>query len=82
MPDGKPVGNIRYGTSSWTDKTLLASKRFYPADVDTPAERLRYYSERFPLVEVDSSYYALPSERNAVISRRLPRIRDLPKSTA
>ena len=67
MPDGKPVGNIRYGTSSWTDKTLLASGRFYPPDVDTPAERLRYYSERFPLVEVDSSYYALPSERNAAL---------------
>jgi uncharacterized protein YecE (DUF72 family) len=67
MPDGKPVGNIRYGTSSWTDKTLLASKRFYPADADTPAERLRYYSGRFPLVEVDSSYYALPSERNAAL---------------
>jgi uncharacterized protein YecE (DUF72 family) len=67
MPDGKPVGNVRYGTSSWTDKTLLASGRFYPPDVDTPAERLRYYSERFPLVEVDSSYYALPSERNAAL---------------
>ena len=67
MPDGKPIGNIRYGTSSWTDKTLLASKRFYPPDVDTPAERLRFYSERFPLVEVDSSYYALPSERNAAL---------------
>ena len=67
MPDGKPVDNIRYGTSSWTDKTLLDCKCFYPPDVDTPAERLRYYSERFPLVEVDSSYYALPSERNAAL---------------
>src|SRR6186997_1589897 len=67
MPDGKPVANIRYGTSSWTDKTLLDCKCFYPPDVDTPEERLRYYSERFPLVEVDSSYYALPSERNAAL---------------
>ena len=65
--NGKPVGNVYYGTSSWTDKTLLDSKRFYPPDVDTPAERLRYYSERFPLVEVDSTYYALPSERNAAL---------------
>jgi uncharacterized protein YecE (DUF72 family) len=64
---GKPVGNVFYGTSSWTDKTLLDSKRFYPPDADTPAERLRYYSARFPLVEVDSSYYALPSERNAAL---------------
>jgi uncharacterized protein YecE (DUF72 family) len=64
---GRPVQNIYYGTSSWTDKTLLASKRFYPPDADNPAARLRYYSERFPLVEVDSSYYALPSERNAAL---------------
>jgi uncharacterized protein YecE (DUF72 family) len=67
MPNGKPVANIRYGTSSWTDKTLLECKCFYPPDVDTPAERLRFYSERYPLVEVDSTYYALPSERNSAL---------------
>jgi uncharacterized protein YecE (DUF72 family) len=64
---GKPVDNIYYGTSSWTDKTLLESKRFYPPEVDNPADRLRFYSEHFPLVEVDSTYYALPSERNAAL---------------
>ena len=64
---GEPVGNVFYGTASWTDKTLLDSGRFYPKDVDTPAERLRFYSERFPLVEVDSTYYALPSERNSAL---------------
>jgi uncharacterized protein YecE (DUF72 family) len=64
---GTPIGNIFYGTSSWTDKTLLASKRFYPPGVDTPEERLRFYAERFPLVEVDSTYYALPAERNAAL---------------
>jgi uncharacterized protein YecE (DUF72 family) len=67
MADGRPVDNVYYGTASWTDKTLLDSKRFYPPDVDTPEERLRFYSERFPLVEVDSTYYALPSERNAAL---------------
>jgi uncharacterized protein YecE (DUF72 family) len=64
---GKPVGNVYYGTSSWTDKTLLASKRFYPTAAKSAADRLRYYAERFPLVEVDSTYYALPSERNAAL---------------
>jgi uncharacterized protein YecE (DUF72 family) len=64
---GKPVGNVFYGTSSWTDKTLLDSRRFYPPEAANPAERLRFYSERFPLVEVDSTYYALPSERNAAL---------------
>jgi uncharacterized protein YecE (DUF72 family) len=64
---GRPVGNIYYGTSSWTDRTLLASKRFYPSSADSAADRLRFYAERFPLVEVDSTYYALPSERNAAL---------------
>jgi uncharacterized protein YecE (DUF72 family) len=66
-PLGKPVDNVWYGTSSWTDKTLLASKRFYPSGARTPEDRLRFYAERFPLVEVDSTYYALPSERNAAL---------------
>jgi uncharacterized protein YecE (DUF72 family) len=67
MPDGRPISNIYYGTASWTDKTLLDSGRFYPKDVDSPAERLAFYAERFPLVEVDSTYYSLPSERNAAL---------------
>jgi hypothetical protein len=36
------------GTSSWTDKTLLASGRFYPADAKTPEARLRFYASQFP----------------------------------
>jgi uncharacterized protein YecE (DUF72 family) len=64
-PDGLPAGNVYYGTSSWTDRTLLSSKRFYPSSARSAADRLRFYSERFPLVEVDSTYYALPSERNS-----------------
>lgn len=56
---------VRVGTASWTDKTLLEPGLFYPAEVKTATERLRFYAERFPLVEVDSSYYGLPSERNA-----------------
>ena len=28
-------------------------------------ERLRFYAEQFNTVEVDSTYYALPAERNA-----------------
>jgi uncharacterized protein YecE (DUF72 family) len=63
----RPVGNIYYGTSSWTDRTLLASKRFYPSSARSAADRLRFYAGRFPLVEVDATYYALPSERNAAL---------------
>ncbi len=48
------------GTASWTDKTLIDCGRFYPADCKTPEARLRYYASIFPLVEVDTSYYAIP----------------------
>jgi uncharacterized protein YecE (DUF72 family) len=56
---------IRVGTASWTDKTILPPGVFYPADVSSPEDRLRYYATRFPLVEIDSSYYGLPVRRNS-----------------
>jgi uncharacterized protein YecE (DUF72 family) len=49
------------GTASWTDKTLIDCGRFYPAGCKTPEARLRYYASIFPLVEVDTSYYAIPA---------------------
>ena len=56
---------ILVGTASWTDPTLIEAG-WYPSGVARSAEkRLRYYAERFPTVEVDSTYYALPSEKNA-----------------
>lgn len=56
---------IQVGTASWTDKSLVDSRRFYPKGCSSAEERLRYYASQFPMVEVDSSYYALPSSRNA-----------------
>lgn len=35
-------------------------KRWYPPDVTSPEERLRYYAGQFDTVEVDSTFYALP----------------------
>jgi uncharacterized protein YecE (DUF72 family) len=58
------VGQIRVGTAGWTDRTLIASG-WYPAEANTPEQRLRYYARQFPLVEVDATYYALPAERTA-----------------
>jgi uncharacterized protein YecE (DUF72 family) len=50
---------IRIGTCSWADDAL--SKHWYPEGV--PArERLPYYAERFSTVEVDSTYYRVPTE--------------------
>src|SRR5512145_2158153 len=61
----RPLSNILVGTASWTDKSLIKCGRYYPADVKTAEERLRFYAGEFPLVEVDSSYYAIPSEQTA-----------------
>jgi len=58
------VAEILVGTASWTDKTLLASG-WYPDGADTPEKRLAYYADRFPTVEVDSTYYTPPNERNS-----------------
>ena len=58
------MGDIRVGTAGWTDKTLIDSG-WYPADAGNPEKRLRYYATQFPLVEVDSAYYALPAEQTA-----------------
>ena len=65
---------IRFGTAGWTDPTLTAPGVFYPEDARTAERRLRYYASRFPLVEVDSTYYALPAERTAELwAARTPR---------
>lgn len=53
------------GTASWTDKTLLDCGRFYPKSATAAEARLRYYATQFALVEVDSSYYAMPAPNTA-----------------
>lgn len=49
---------VRIGICSWADEGLL--RAWYPRGVTTGERRLRYYAERFDVVEVDSPYYALP----------------------
>ncbi|HEU4356292.1 MAG TPA: DUF72 domain-containing protein [Actinomycetota bacterium] len=61
------AGRVLIGTSSWTDPTLVKEGDFYPPGVKTAEARLRFYAEQFPLVEVDSTYYFPPSERNSVL---------------
>ncbi|MFF3852513.1 DUF72 domain-containing protein [Micromonospora sp. NPDC002575] len=58
------MGEIRVGTASWTDRTLLDSG-WYPQTADTPEKRLSYYATQFRLVEVDATYYSPPAERTA-----------------
>ena len=58
-------GEALLGTASWTDPTMTAPGVFYPPGANSAEERLRYYSTQFPVVEVDATYYALPSKRTA-----------------
>ncbi len=50
---------VRIGTCSWADEAL--SKWFYPPKLPAK-ERLAWYAQVFDTVEVDSTYYRLPSE--------------------
>jgi probable DNA metabolism protein len=56
---------IDFGVAGWTDPTILADGVFYPSGCNTPEARLRYYASRFSMVEVDSTYYSLPSRSTA-----------------
>lgn len=58
------AGRVVVGTSSWADPGFI--REWYPHGL--PArERLRYYSERFQAVEVNSTFYGLPNE--AMVAR-------------
>ncbi|GAB4486738.1 MAG: DUF72 domain-containing protein [Thermodesulfovibrionales bacterium] len=64
---------IETGTCSWTEKTLLKNGEFYPKNVKTAEGRLAHYARFFRTVEVDSTYYALPSKNTAFLwSQRAP----------
>lgn len=59
------TARLLLGTASWTDRPLIESGRFYPPEARTAEARLRYYASCFPLVEVDATYYGLPTEDTA-----------------
>lgn len=63
------MGAIRLGTSGW-DYDEWVGRVYPPQGV---ADRLRFYARRFPIVEVNSSFYRLP-KREVVASwvRRTP----------
>lgn len=64
-----PVGrrrNVRIGLCSWSDPSLIQSKAFYPRGTGSAEGRLRFYALKFPVVEVDSSFYAMPDPANSV----------------
>lgn len=67
------MAQILVGTASWTDPEFIKAG-WYPPEVKNDAEgRLRYYAERFPMVEVNASFYALPTiETVAAWAERTP----------
>jgi uncharacterized protein YecE (DUF72 family) len=65
VPKGK--SDVLVGISSWTEPTLIKRGNFYPKGVTSAEARLKFYANQFPIVEVDSSYYFPPSERNAAL---------------
>jgi uncharacterized protein YecE (DUF72 family) len=55
------AGRILVGTSSWADPGFV--KEWYPPKM--PArERLPWYAQRFQMVELNSSFYAIPDRTN------------------
>src|SRR3954452_13938146 len=54
------AGRIVVGTSSWADPGFV--EEWYPPDL-AARDRLRWYAERFDAVEVNSTFYAVPSPR-------------------
>ena len=57
---------IRVGICAWADPALIESQAFYPRKSMTAEARLRFYAGVFDVVEVNSSYYAIPDIRNTV----------------
>lgn len=57
--------SVLTGSCSWADKTLVQDGDWYPRKTMSAEERLRFYASRFPLTEIDSTYYAPPSEQQA-----------------
>lgn len=46
---------MKVGVSSWSERTLVHESGWYPRRSMKAAERIAYYTERFPLVEMDAT---------------------------
>jgi uncharacterized protein YecE (DUF72 family) len=54
------AGRIRVGTASWADPEFV--RDWYPPDV-APRDRLTWYAKHFDYVEVNSTFYGAPVEK-------------------
>lgn len=63
LPWRVKASSLRVGTASWADPEFV--RDWYPAGLRA-ADRLRWYAERFDLVEVNTTFYGVPTERDAL----------------
>ena len=54
------AGQLRIGTSGWSYDHWEGA--FYPEGLKA-SERLGYYAEQFPTVEINATFYRLPAEK-------------------
>src|SRR4051812_40277834 len=54
-------GRVLVGTSSWSDTSLTQDGNWYPRKTMKAAERMAFYAERFPLVEMETTYRFPPT---------------------
>jgi uncharacterized protein YecE (DUF72 family) len=52
---------VRAGTSSWADRSLVRHGGFYPRKTMTATQRLAYYAARLPLAEIATTFRFPPT---------------------
>lgn len=57
------------GITAWTEPSLVESSELYPPTVTTAEQRLWLYASRYPITQVDSTFYHPPAERTAAQRR-------------
>jgi len=57
------AGTVRFGTAGWSYPDWMGT--FYPSAAPRSFKPLVYYARFFDLVEINSSFYAIPSQRMA-----------------
>ena len=58
-----PPPLLRFGIIGWSEPSLQKCGRFFPPNCRTGPQRLRHCASKFPCLEVDTSHYAIPTER-------------------
>ena len=61
--------DVRVGTSGWNYPEWRGS--FYPSDMK-PAAMLPYYGERFSTVEVNNTFYRMPTAKAVTAAKTHP----------